>query len=569
MINLNALGAAEKVFDNATKLTLRVFVAAFLLLASSASSFANVALVFGNAKYLHTTELRNPPNDAEIVSQAISGRGFAVSKLIDVSAAQMQLALDQFFERLSRTKRGFLFFAGHGLQISGKNYLLPVDFSGSDRKDVETRAISLQSILNRAAQISPDALVIVLDACRDDPFTNGSANSQIAKGLGEAGQIIPPGVTVVYGASAGQTALDDLGATDTSKNGVFTRFFAKNLQRIDLTLPQIIRLTRDEVLQSAATVVTSNGKSHKQIPSLYDASKAEHPLFSTRVNKPVVSALNNLTLDIVLPIAARSATDFSLRIIASALQSRGVQVSLVNIVDIPGTQVANLPYPHDSQKVTLLASPFLASLNRHMLVDDRLKPLTLLTETPMMLGASKSSGINNMQSLARVIEQRVVKIAISGRSAPSAACTQILQNQFGSDKFNVQEYRGVAPALAELLGGNVDLFCADRASLQPQVDAGRLAYVANLQEEAAPDARPATAQSQGYALVVPNWFGVFVARDLPQEQVAQLVALFRDVLSDPAVVQRFAQGADRLVPTEKTGPEEVSMSLRLNAAMAR
>ena len=165
------------------------------------------ALVIGNSNYTGISRLNNPVNDANDMEGALRDLGFTVEKVLNGTLEQMETAVLNLQRRLggSRNTYGFFFYAGHGVQSNGENYLIPV-IADNIRSEAQlrNRAVSLQFVLDSLSEAGNELNMVVLDACRDNPF--GWARSG-SRGLSVVSHA-PAGTVVMYAAGAGQTASD-------------------------------------------------------------------------------------------------------------------------------------------------------------------------------------------------------------------------------------------------------------------------------------------------------------------------------------------------------------------------
>jgi hypothetical protein len=212
----------------------------FVLSLSSLTAQQKYALVFGNGAYRNLTRLNNPVNDANDMRTALQGLGFNVDTVINGSRVQMEEAIERFRNRLSvsRNSYGFLFYAGHGVQSGGTNYLIPVDADIRSESYLGDRAVSVQAMLDEINQAGNELNVVVLDACRDNPFSWSRSST---RGL----QVVnnqPADSIIVYATSAGATAADG-----TGRNGLFTSELLKNLKTPGLEVNEIFRRTGGDV----------------------------------------------------------------------------------------------------------------------------------------------------------------------------------------------------------------------------------------------------------------------------------------------------------------------------------
>lgn len=201
------------------------------------------ALVIGNAAYISGGKLSNPTNDAEDIALQLESSGFSVIKELNCTFAEMDKALKQFKKSLTGNDVGLFFFAGHGLQIDGENYLVAIDtdMAGED----ETKYSSLP--LNRIIEVmekSPTATnIVILDACRDNPFERAWNRSTSSRGL--APVYAPRGTLIAYATSPGQLASDGKG-----RNGAYTSALLQHMHTPDCSIESMFKRVRNTLSAS-------------------------------------------------------------------------------------------------------------------------------------------------------------------------------------------------------------------------------------------------------------------------------------------------------------------------------
>ncbi len=206
---------------------LLVLVLAWLNAAVPATAGRPVALVIGNAAYRHAPLLINPKNDAEDMAESLVALGFKVLKYTDVDRVGMEEALDAFSEALNDANLSVLYYAGHAVQIDGKNYLIPVDAPILTRQNlVQLERLQIDKFHNAMAW-KTRTNIIFLDACRDNPLGRSLASGQrsAAHSAGLAAIKAGPGSLISYATSPGQTAADGFG----TRNSPFTASLKKRL----------------------------------------------------------------------------------------------------------------------------------------------------------------------------------------------------------------------------------------------------------------------------------------------------------------------------------------------------
>ncbi len=190
--------------------------------AAKPNKLARLALVIGNGAYPGDA-LANPPNDAADMAALLKQSGFEVIQRDNASLKEMHRALREFGDRLSRETLGLFFFAGHGVQVRGRNYLLPVDADIGREDEVAFNALDLQAVLEKMDSARNHTNLIILDACRNNPFASKFklANSGLA-------QIdAPPGTVVAFATAPGSVAADGVGLG--ARNGLYTKHLLGNL----------------------------------------------------------------------------------------------------------------------------------------------------------------------------------------------------------------------------------------------------------------------------------------------------------------------------------------------------
>ena len=138
------------------------------------------------------------------------------------------------------------------MQISSTNYLLPIDIAGQNEEEIKDEAVPLQRILDDMNEKGAKFTLSMIDACRDNPFKSSARSVGGTRGL--APTTAATGQMIVFSAGSGQQALDKLGPTDKSKNGLFTRVFAQEMQKTGVTVDRVVRNARSKVVEMAKSV---------------------------------------------------------------------------------------------------------------------------------------------------------------------------------------------------------------------------------------------------------------------------------------------------------------------------
>lgn len=232
------------------KLTVFLFAAVLLLAAEPAFAGKRVALVIGNSAYQNVPPLANPANDAATIAATFKDAGFdVVDSRRDLSAVEIRRALRDFSDAALGADIAVIYYAGHGMEVDGANYLIPVDARLERDTDVFDEALSLDRVLV-AVEPAKQLRLVILDACRDNPFAKSMKRTVASRAIGRGlAKIEPasPNTLIAYSAKAGSTALDG----DT-KNSPFTAALSKHLTRPGLDVRRAFGFVRDDVLKATA-----------------------------------------------------------------------------------------------------------------------------------------------------------------------------------------------------------------------------------------------------------------------------------------------------------------------------
>ena len=218
------------------------------LASQAAQAESRVALVIGNAGYTFNP-LKNPRHDAELMTRTLSGLGFEVLSVYDAAAPEMRKAVTDFGRRLQAPDTVALFYyAGHGVQADGENYLIPLGAGIANMNEVAINAISLSDVLKSMARSNTRMNIVILDACRDNPFAATSVTSSIetTRGLGTGGlapAVAPSGTIIGYATAPGQVSRDGEG-----DHSPYTAALAASMPAPGLTVEDVFRNARRQVL---------------------------------------------------------------------------------------------------------------------------------------------------------------------------------------------------------------------------------------------------------------------------------------------------------------------------------
>lgn len=217
-------------------------------LAGWGAADTRVALVIGNSAYQHSTPLANPANDARAVADKLTAIGFDVMLREDLGGQQFRIALGQFTEKALRADLAVVFYAGHGIEMSGQNYMIPVDAEMRSEATAIYEAIKLDTLLTPVRQAGKLGMVLV-DACRDNPFASGmqrnNGTRSLRRGLAPISLAGESGLVVSFAAEAGSTADDGEG-----RHSPYTEALLEVLDEPGLEVGRMFRKVRGRVRET-------------------------------------------------------------------------------------------------------------------------------------------------------------------------------------------------------------------------------------------------------------------------------------------------------------------------------
>ena len=233
------------------------FICCMVALTQPAAADKRVALIIGNAAYTHAGALANPANDARDMAAALTELSIDVILGLDLDKRGFDTKVRDFSRALATADTGIFFYAGHGLQVAGRNYLVPVDAQLQNERDLDFEAVSLDFVLKQMElEREGKTSIVFLDACRDNPLARnlarsmGTRSASIGRGLAQVQTGV--GTFIAYSTQPGNVALDG-----TGRNSPFTAALAKNAKAPGRNLTAVMIDVRKEVLSA------TNGK---QVP---------------------------------------------------------------------------------------------------------------------------------------------------------------------------------------------------------------------------------------------------------------------------------------------------------------
>lgn len=254
------------------RLVLSVWIAAalaFIVACGEAQAQGRRALLVGVDSYRNVPKLLKAVGDAQAMKRTLERSGFEADLVANPERSALNLAISAFTRKLQPGDVALVQFSGHGVALDGENYLLPADVPSpgtSDKELLKSEAIALTALIDRIRASGVRTLILVIDACRDNPYAKaGSRSIGSSRGLAQIETPRGPGgVFIMYSAGYGQTAADRLSDNDPEPTSVYTRTLLKKVAVEGKALTDIAREVREDVEALAATV------GHNQRPAYYD-----------------------------------------------------------------------------------------------------------------------------------------------------------------------------------------------------------------------------------------------------------------------------------------------------------
>jgi hypothetical protein len=201
-----------------------------------------LALIIGNSNYWYGGQLNNPVNDALAMDSTLTKLGFRTLLYQNLDQKSFKKAIDDFGKQLTQYEVGLFYYAGHGIQSNGSNYLIPVDADLKNEQQIEYDCISADRVLTFMEAAKTKVNLLLLDACRNNPFERSWSRSITGNGL--AFMNAPAGSFISYATSPGRVASDGSG-----KNGLFTGQLLRHLSKPGISIEQVFKLARIDIVE--------------------------------------------------------------------------------------------------------------------------------------------------------------------------------------------------------------------------------------------------------------------------------------------------------------------------------
>lgn len=288
----------NKVRSKILPLTFLFYLLVLILSPQLTYAEKRIALVIGNANY-RDAPLTNPVNDALDISEALKKTGFEVEYHTNIDRRQMREAIRSFGEKLRKADIGLFYFAGHGIQIKGRNYLIPLAVDVHAADEVQDESIDTSAVLRKMESAGNAVNIVILDACRNNPFARSfrSLESGLARMDG------PVGSFIAYATAPGSVAADGSG-----RNGVYTGQLLEALRQPGLTIEQTFKRVRNGVKNVTAGQQIPWESSSLMGEFVFLPAQKNVPLSTTQTAPPAPPPLSFKYLQVIANAANASVT---------------------------------------------------------------------------------------------------------------------------------------------------------------------------------------------------------------------------------------------------------------------
>ncbi|MBF0266575.1 MAG: caspase family protein [Gammaproteobacteria bacterium] len=228
------------------RLLIVIFILFLVAIQQGYAKEKRVALVIGNASY-KDAPLKNSVNDATDMAELLKQNDFSIILKLDASKREMEQAINTFGKKLKDGGVGLFYYAGHGIQVAGSNYLIPIDATIESESDVKYESVDAGRVLGKMYDATNPLNIVIMDACRNNPFARSFRSS--VKGL--AKMDAPTGTIIAYATAPGSVAADG-----NDKNGLYTKYLLKYLSQAQLKIEDVFKQVRIDVLKETHNLQT-------------------------------------------------------------------------------------------------------------------------------------------------------------------------------------------------------------------------------------------------------------------------------------------------------------------------
>ena len=217
-----------------------------------------MALIIGNDEYTNLAHLKNPLNDARLMKEVLKKNGFRIIYKENAKIKDMKKLLKKFSHRISKGGIGLYYFAGHSVNVDGKNYMLGIDSSLDNKDYIEHEAIVLNNIIKKMRNSGNRLNIIISDTCRNSISLNAFGHNHFSRGVGRGLTSLSntKDIFIAYSTATGELVRDG----KEGSNGILTKYFVENLKKEGATIREIFENTRKDIYEYTGS---------KQSPSAY------------------------------------------------------------------------------------------------------------------------------------------------------------------------------------------------------------------------------------------------------------------------------------------------------------
>ena len=223
-----------------------IYIFLFISFFSFSQEEKRLALVIGNSNYDSIAKLANPVDDAKLIAKTLDSLDFEEILATDLDKGEFMSKVVEFGKKRADYDVGFVYYAGHGIQIDGENYLLPVNKNFDQEWKVKKDAINVNDVMDYLTASTDEVNILILDACRNNPWEGGFRSVGGSNNGGLAKIPAPTGSLIAFSTNAGAVAADGDG-----ENSMYCKSLVKNMLKKNTTLDQVFRNVRTDVLKKS------------------------------------------------------------------------------------------------------------------------------------------------------------------------------------------------------------------------------------------------------------------------------------------------------------------------------
>ncbi|QIL73081.1 hypothetical protein G7048_23640 [Diaphorobacter sp. HDW4B] len=543
------------------------FLCLVMLLCIAPAHARRIALVVGNAAYAESL-LKNPVNDARAMQAKLQRLDFEVTQVENLKREDIGRTVNSFASKIRPGDDVVVFYAGHGVQVKGGNYLPAVDAKIQSEEDVPLNSLNLSNLLDRLDEAKAGVKILLLDACRNNPYARGFRSG--TRGLARI-QDAPSGTLMHFATRPGSVAADGSG-----DNGLYTTELLRSIEEPGVPIELMLKRV------SAAVEKASKGQQEpwvegslkgdfyfKMAPAVQVASVAPVPAGVSEVaahaprvdptpNAPVAMAAASAPstvfagkkMTLIVPFVAGGPVDSTAKTLAPML-SRALGATVV-VSNVPGEWGATgtkklMSSTPDGLTLMVNSGYFISTsqMNSSASYQTRsdVDALGLLSESPLLVVSRPGRSGTQAQTYAS-----------AGSGTLSHLCGERELRAMNPRVLHVPYKGGSEPAVADLIAGRVDIMCDTSNALMSHVRSGKLQVLGITKSSPLPQLNGMPVINASVSGETTAWVGLFAPKGMSADTLDRLSQALKKVSEDGAYVRQMAQQGRMVVKDERQTP---------------